>query len=405
MSVSVFFDVRQLSTVGTKYYSCRNAILSTRVNSKDNSLNIQWVRTMDMDDALAAALSDAFPDRSVERLTSVGPSWNGANETVGVVFSDGARAFCKVAVDGDGRRIARERAVLRYVSEERPLVAPEVLAADPDAAVPYLITAPAPGQELSEVWEAVGDESLGAEPVSDSIAGEVIRGTSGDAARTALLRRVGATLATLHAERFETAGEIVDLDATADGRVALAIEAAPWPDVLLATIDRTREIGTSERLASHYDAVIDCVEANRDRLRDAPAALLHGDIAMPNLFVTQGGVDGPEGDAGPDGVVPIDWELAHVGDPVRDLVRAEDQLLNGFDTVGPERFSEALYAGYRERAGGLPLGFDDRRSIYWVVRMLGRSGFVDQWSTYLDEPTASLVERADAELEARLGAV
>lgn len=373
-----------------------------------------------MDDALATALSDAFPGRSVERVTGVGPSWNGANETVGVVFSDGARAFCKVAIDGDGRRVARERAVLRYVTDERPLAAPEVLAADPDAAVPYLITAPAPGRELSDLWEAVGDESLGGEPVSDSIAGEVTGNGPGDAVRTALLRRVGATLATLHAERFETAGEIVGLDATADGRVALAIEAAPWPDVLLATIERTREIGTSERLASHYDAVIDCVEANRDRLRDAPAALLHGDVAMPNLFVTeereasdaragavgaQESVDGPEGDAGPDGVVPIDWELAHVGDPARDLVRAEDQLLNGFDTVGPERFAEALYAGYRERAGGLPPGFDDRRSIYRVVRMLGRSGFVDQWSTYLDEPTASLVERADAELDARLDAV
>ncbi|EMA68675.1 aminoglycoside phosphotransferase [Halorubrum aidingense JCM 13560] len=358
-----------------------------------------------MDDALATALSDAFSGRPVERVTGVGPSWNGANETVGVVFSDGARVFCKVAIDGDGRRIARERAVLRYVTDERPLAAPEVLAADPDAAVPYLITAPAPGRELSDLWEAVGDESLGGEPVSDSIAGEVTGDGPRDAIRTALLRRVGATLATLHTERFETAGETVGLDATADGGTALAIEAAPWPDVLLATIERTREIGTSDRLASHYDAVIDCVESNRDRLRDAPAALLHGDVAMPNLFVTEESADGPEGDAGPDGVVPIDWELAHVGDPARDLVRAEDQLLNGFDTVGPERFAEALYAGYRERAGGLPPGFDDRRSIYRVVRMLGRSGFVDQWSTYLDEPTASLVERADAELEARLDAV
>ncbi len=43
--------------------------------------------------------------------------------------------------------------------------------------------------------------------------------------------------------------------------------------------------------------------------------------------------------------------------------------------------------------------------MYEVVRMLGRSGFIDQWATYLDEPLESLVDRADAELRARLDAV
>jgi len=329
------------------------------------------------DETVASALAEAFPGRSVGRLADVGPSWNGANETVGVVFADGGRAFCKVAVDADGTRIARELAVLRYVAAERPVAVPAVLAADPDADAPYLVTGPAPGRELLGVWEELGGES----------------GGDGDARREALLRRVGATLATLHAERFETHGDIVGSDAPGE----LDLDRAPWPDVLLKTVERTREIGTSERLADHYDAVVDCVEANRDRLRGAPAALLHGDVAMPNLFVREG--DGPEG------VAPIDWELAHVGDPARDLVRAEDQLLNGFDERGAKRYAAALYAGYRERAGGLPEGFAARRPIYEVVRMLGRSGFIDQWTTYLDEPLAALVDRAEAEMAARLEAV
>ncbi|WP_418284623.1 phosphotransferase family protein [Halorubrum sp. DTA46] len=364
-----------------------------------------------MNEPVATALRDAFPDRRVERITDVGPSWNGGNETVGVVFADGSRAFCKVALDGDGSRIARERGVLRYVAAERPIGVPTVLAADPDATVPYLVTGPAPGRELLDVWD------------------EVV-----DAERRALLRRVGSTLATLHAERFERHGEILGLERAETGRygataadesVGLALDSAPWPDVLLSTIERTREIGTSERLADHYTAVIDCVEANRDRLTDAPAALLHGDVAKPNLFVAAGSVgddddgdgdsigDDDDGDGDSigdddddrDSVAFIDWELAHVGDPARDLVRAEDQLLNGFDSTGPERFSEALYAGYRDRFGGLPPGFEERRPIYRAVRMLGRSGFVDQWATYLDEPLESLVSRADAELEARLDAV
>jgi len=239
-----------------------------------------------MEETVETALGAAFPGRVIDRTFGVGPSWNGANETVGVVFADGSRVFCKVAVAGDGSRIAREIAVLRYLDAGRPISGPEVLAGDPDASVPYLVTAPAPGRELLGVWEEAEE-----------------------AQREALLRRVGATLATLHAERFETHGEIVG--GSDEGEIgsrsgsALILDPAPWPDVLRATIERTREIGTSERLADHYDAVFDCVEANRDRLGGAPAALLHGDVAKPNLFVTDDGGVGVDAesrtDTGPDG--------------------------------------------------------------------------------------------------------
>jgi aminoglycoside phosphotransferase (APT) family kinase protein len=329
------------------------------------------------------ALGAAFPDRSVDRVTGVGPSWNGANETVGLCFADGGRAFLKVAIADESRRLARERAVLRYVGAHGRISVPEVLAADPDGDPAYLATAPAPGRGLLGVYEAASDDE-----------------------RERLLRRVGAALAAIHGDRFPSHGEIVGAGtergsaaggaatAGSHGPTGLSIEVAPWSDVLLATVERTREIGTSERLADHYDAAIDCVRANRELLDEATAALLHGDVARPNLFV--------DGEAG---VAAIDWELSHVGDPARDLVRAEDQLLNGFDSTGPERFAAALREGYRERAGGLPAGLERRRPIYEVVRMLGRSGFIDQWATYLDEPVDALVARADAELRARLDAV
>ncbi|TKX74900.1 aminoglycoside phosphotransferase family protein [Halorubrum sp. GN11_10-6_MGM] len=341
------------------------------------------------------ALDAAFPDRTVDRLTGVGPSWNGANETVGVVFADGDRAFLKIALADESHRLRRERAVLRYVRAHGPLSVPEVLAADPGGDPSYLATAPAPGRGLLGAYEAASD-----------------------GVRERLLRRVGSALAALHADRFESHGEIVGAGtvtgtAVAGGTTAggegaptgLSIESAPWSDVLLATIERTREIGTSERLADHYDAVIDCVRDNRGLLDDAPAALLHGDVTKPNLFVTTAEGAPAAAASGEAGVAAIDWELSHVGDPARDLVRAEDQLLNSFDSTGPERFAAALRAGYRDRAGGLPEGFERRRPVYEVVRMLGRSGFVDQWTTYLDEPIDSLVERADAELRARLDAV
>lgn len=391
MRVSVVLDVRRRGTP--------EPVRFPRVPTCDGTLNSRCVRYEGMDERVATALREAFPHRSVARTFGVGPSWNGANETVGVVFADETRAFCKVAAGGDGGRIARELAVLRYLDAERSISGPTVLAADPDAAVPFLVTAPAPGEELFDLWE-----------------------TPGPADREALLQRVGATLATLHAVRFERHGEIVGrrdeagaepsqttrTPTAAEPQRGLPCDPAPWPDVLRSTIERTREIGTSERLARHYDAVLDCVEANRDRLEAAPAALLHGDVAKPNLFVCdQASSEREDGSdrIGPDGIVPIDWELAHVGDPVRDLVRAEDQLLNGFDTRGPARYAAALYTGYRDSAGGLPRGFAERRPVYEVVRLLGRSGFIDQWTTHLDEPLESLVDRANAELRSRLEAV
>lgn len=346
-----------------------------------------------MNDPVETALAAAFPDRSVDGLAGVGPSWNGGNETVGVDFADGERAYLKVAVEGDGSRIARERAVVEYVAARRPIAVPAVLAAEPTGEPPYLATASAPGRDLFAAFEEAETER-----------------------REALLRGVGETLAALHAERFRRHGEIVGRGAvtgreettavgsdtergTADGP-GLDVATASWTDTLLATIERTREIGTTDRLARHFDAVIDCVRANRTLLNEAPAALVHGDIAKPNAFV----IDGDGRSMNPE-IGLIDWELAHVGDPVRDLVRARDQLCNGFDTEGPSRLGDAVYEGYRERAGGLPEGFEARRPIYRVVRILGRSGFLDQWATYLDEPVTALVDRIDAELDARLEAV
>ncbi|MFW6317628.1 MAG: phosphotransferase family protein [Halorubrum sp.] len=342
------------------------------------------------------AIGRAFPDRTVARRTDVAPSWNGANETVGVVFADGGRAFLKVALVDESGRLAREYAVLRYVGAHGPLAVPRVLAAAPDGDPAYLATAPAPGRGLFGVYENAEDRE-----------------------RERLLHRVGAALAALHADRFERPAEIVgsgaDIgSAAAAGRpthressppIGLSLKSAPWTDILLATIERTREIGTSERLADHYDAVVDCVRANRDLLDDAPAALVHGDVAKPNLFVAPEEGDPDATGVSDPGVAAIDWELSHVGDPARDLVRAEDQLLNGFDSTGPERLAAALRDGYRERAGSLPAGFERRRPVYEVVRILGRSLFVDQWATYLDEPVDALAERADAELRARLDAV
>jgi len=93
----------------------------------------------------------------------------------------------------------------------------------------------------------------------------------------------------------------------------------------------------------------------RDRCPAPPAQpkLVHGDFRNGNLMI------------GPDGLrAVLDWELAHVGDPMEDLgwicvnawrFGAEDRPVGGFGQ------REELYAGY-EAAGG---GRIDRAAAHW----------------------------------------
>jgi aminoglycoside phosphotransferase (APT) family kinase protein len=86
------------------------------------------------------------------------------------------------------------------------------------------------------------------------------------------------------------------------------------------------------------------------------ARLVHGDFRNGNLIV------------GPDGLrAVLDWELAHVGDPMEDLgwicvnswrFGAVDKPVGGFG----ER--EALWAGY-EAAGGPPVS--RAHALWWEV--------------------------------------
>jgi len=101
---------------------------------------------------VTAALEDAFPGRAVAETDETGPSWNETNETAEVRFADGETVYCKVAVDGDGSRIAREHAVISFLRARSEVRVPDVVAADPDAVIPYLATAPMAGRNLAFAW-------------------------------------------------------------------------------------------------------------------------------------------------------------------------------------------------------------------------------------------------------------
>jgi aminoglycoside phosphotransferase (APT) family kinase protein len=318
-----------------------------------------------MDDRAASVLEDGFPNRAVADLYSTGPSWNEQNRTIEVEFTDGERVYLKIATDGDGSRIARERAVLAYVEANADVPVPRVLASDPEKGSPYLATAPVSGPNLIDRWADAGASE-----------------------RVVLARRVGTALARLHERRFADHGRIVG--GKEDG---LDLETGSWTDVLVDTIAETRALAPSDRFDGHFERVIEAVEANRDLLDEAPVALCHGDPARPNCFFEEGRIGF------------LDWEIAHVGDPARELYRARSQQLDSLRTAGPGKLASALYEGYRERASGLPTGFAERRPVYEVVRFLGVSGFFEKWVAIREESPADLAAWVDEEMDRRLARI
>lgn len=308
-----------------------------------------------IDGPLGAALDDAFPGRDVADVGPAGISWNDRNETARVAFADGEAAYLKVATDGDGSRIARECAVIEYVGAHCDVAVPSVIASETDREAPYLATAPMRGRNLADGW---------AERSTDE--------------RAAAVRDVGAALAELHSCSFDRHGRITGGDAT-----ELAIETGTWSTVLVDEIESIREWDSTGRFDHLFDEGIAAVEANRDRLDDAPASLLHGDPAGPNCFRSDAAVGF------------VDWELAHVGDPARELHRAEEQLL--YDDG--ERLEAALHEGYERRAGFLPDGLEERRTVYELVWHLNKLGVFDRWGETVDESPAEAVESVEARLD------
>jgi len=321
-----------------------------------------------MNEDVETALAAAFPDREVVDVDDAGVSWNEGNRTVAVEFVDGGRAYLKVAVDGDGSRAARERAAMAYVNAHTDAPVPTVLARDRDREHPYIATADVSGRVAWRAWDGAGDDE-----------------------RAALARALGRTLARVHVCRFDSHGHVVGGDAD-----ALELDRGSWTDVLLDTIEFTRVQAGDGRFAYFFDDVVDLVEANRDRLNDAPAALLHGDPAQPNAFVVEAG--------GPPTVGLLDWELAHVGDPVRELQRAKRQFVQSTFDPGTDRHVDAFYDGYREQDSGLPAGFEDRYRLYDAVTYLGVSGFFEKWEGRVDESTEAIAADVREEMTRRLDA-
>lgn len=87
----------------------------------------------------------------------------------------------------------------------------------------------------------------------------------------------------------------------------------------------------------------------------SPLCLVHGDFKTNNLLF---GTDG--------GISVLDWELAHLGDPVEDLAWTMVWTTQ-FDLVGGLLPADDYLAAYRERSGKF---LDENRLMFWRILAL-----------------------------------
>jgi aminoglycoside phosphotransferase (APT) family kinase protein len=171
------------------------------------------------------------------------------------------------------------------------------------------------------------DDALGEGTVTDRIAGETLgRKIHSDAqfaaARSQLAAQCGAILAAIH--RIDASG--LDFLATQTPRDQLAL----WRGIADACNHPLPAIELGLRWVAEHLPV-----ASR-------TTVVHGDFRNGNLIV------------GPDGVrCVLDWELAHLGDPMLDLgwICVKTWRFGGALPVGGFGHRDDLFAAY-ERAGG-----------------------------------------------------
>jgi aminoglycoside phosphotransferase (APT) family kinase protein len=176
----------------------------------------------------------------------------------------------------------------------------------------------------------------------ETIARKLLRDDEYAGVRSKVAGECGAILAAVHRLPAEQFGELTETDPIESMRTTLDSLGEPHPA---------------------FELALRWLDGHRPPIR--PPTVVHGDFRTGNLIID------------PDRVVAVlDWELAHLGDPLEDLgwfcVRAwrfgaDDRPAGGFGT------REELWAAY-ESAGGGPVDPDAAR--WWEVHGTLRWGVI-----------------------------
>ena len=189
-----------------------------------------------------------------------------------------------------------------------------------------------------------------------TLGARIVRAPELDGVRPHLARQCGEVLATIHA-----------IDPVATG-LAPHLETVPTDQFVNDMWDSYKEFDTPQPMIDY---------TGRWLLEHLPASgeerLVHNDFRNGNLMITEHGITGV-----------LDWEVCHIGDPMRDLgwictnswrFGRRDLPVGGFGTY------EDLFAGY-ESVSGTPVNRDHVRfwevfgSFWWAIGCLKMA---DHW--------------------------
>jgi aminoglycoside phosphotransferase (APT) family kinase protein len=267
----------------------------------------------DLTDRIEALLADHGLAGQVEHLRPLSGGASRETWSLDLVTVDGSLPLIlqrlRAGTVGGGLGMAEEAALIRAAGELGVPV-PEVVAADPGPAIgsPCMVMSRLDGE---------------------TIARKLLRDDEWATARQRLVTQAGQALAAIHGIDPAVAPSLREADQLSEMQALLAGFDQPLPA---------------------FELALRWLAANRP---PAPRrAVVHGDFRLGNLLV------------GPDGLVGVlDWELAHLGDPIEDL---------GWYCVRAWRFGSALPAGGMgtrdelvaayESAGGGPV---DAEALRW----------------------------------------
>jgi aminoglycoside phosphotransferase (APT) family kinase protein len=238
----------------------------------------------------------------------------GASRETWRLTSNGRRLIAQVQRRGDVRNMGVEVAVLRAAFAAGVPV-PEVIAADTD-----VDSAGGDGQPAVMVLSHVEGET---------IARKILRDQQFSRARQALTAQCASALARLHGAPVDSAPGLVATDQLVQYRDTLDALGQPHPV---------------------FEMAFRWLADNRPAAR--PQVIVHGDFRLGNLMIDQHGL-----------AAVLDWELAHIGDPMEDLgwlcVKAW-RFGSSLPVAGVGEYDE-LCAAY-DAAGG---GHADPADVHW----------------------------------------
>lgn len=238
------------------------------------------------------------------------------------------------------------------------------------ARVPLILRRDPNGHTHDELTRMVGELGIGREVERRLLEILVPAGIRAPRVRFALAEAEGGGYVMDRLEGETSARRILRDDAFAAARRTLATDCGrllaelhalplaglpPLPD-----LDLDRQLRFWRELLDHLDVAQPVFEHAMNWLEDHRPArqrrtLVHGDFRLGNILVGENGL-----------VAALDWELAHIGDPLEDLgwLCVRSWRFGGPHPVGGFGCRKDLFAAYAE-AGGGPVGREEAR--YWEV--------------------------------------